>query len=104
MYKAPSIQRPRDVYDAHGRLLGTSEGFRPEPWSGGLGVEVEIDPRARDLLDTTTTVAWLSADDVLRVHRDRMVIGLSLRELRLILRERSLRNLDPPLQREEQPT
>lgn len=101
MYKAPSIQRPRDVYDSHGRLLGVSDGFRPEPWSGGLGIELQIDPDARGLLDTQTTRAWLSADDVLRVRRDRMVVGLSLRELRLILRERSLRNLDPPTQREQ---
>lgn len=90
VYKAPSIQRPRDVYDAHGNRLGRSEGFQPDPGSGGLGIELEIEEAARNLLDTETTRTWLSADQVTRVYRDRMVLALTLRELRLRLREQAL--------------
>lgn len=90
MYKAPAIQRPRTVYDAHGHHLGQSEGFRPDPGSGGLGIELELAEEARSVLDTQTTRTWLPADDVVRVRRDRMVLDLTVRELRLRLRERSL--------------
>lgn len=90
MYKAPSIQRPRDVFDYHGRRLGQTDGFRPDPGSGGLGIELELDDEARALLDTDTTRTWLASDEVMAVRRDRMVLDMSLRELRIRLRERGL--------------
>lgn len=92
-HKAPSVQRPREVYDYHGRPLGRSDGFVPDPGSGGLGIELEIDAEARELLDTDTTRAWLSADKVIAVRKDRMVLDVSLRELRLMLRQRSLQEM-----------
>jgi hypothetical protein len=90
LYKAPAIQRPRDVYDYHGHRLGETNGFHPDPGSGGLGIELEIDDEARELLDTETTRVWLSSDQVMAVRRDRMILDMSLRELRQRLRERRM--------------
>lgn len=92
-HKAPSVQRPREVYDHHGHPLGRSDGFVPDPGTGGLGIELEIDEEARELLDTETTRTWVSADKVIAVRKDRMVLDVSLRELRLLLRERSLQEM-----------
>lgn len=89
MYKAPSIQRPRDVYDYQGRRLGQTDGFRPDPGTGGLGIELELDEEGRKLLDTDRTHMWLSTDKVMAVRRERVVLDAALRELRLIVRERS---------------
>lgn len=93
VHKAPSIQCPREIYDAHGHFLGEADGFVPDPGSGGLGIELEIEEQARDLLDTELSRAWLGSDKVARVRRDRMILDLSLTELRLLLRDRSMRSL-----------
>jgi hypothetical protein len=90
MYKAPSIEQPRRVFDSHGHMLGECDGFRPDPATGGLGIEIEFEDEARSLLDTDLRRAWLSADDVRNVRPDRMILALTLRELRLVLHERSL--------------
>lgn len=90
MYKAPSIQMPRQVYDSHGHHLGRSDGFHPDPDSGGLGIELELEEEAQNLLDTDMERAWLPADNVEHVRRDRIILDLTLLELRLLLRGRSL--------------
>lgn len=90
MHQAPSIQRPRDVFDYHGHHMGETSGFRPDPGSGGLGVELELDEEARELLDTRLTRIWLTSDQVQAVRRDRIVLDMSLRELRLRLREQEM--------------
>jgi hypothetical protein len=92
-YKAPSVQRPREVFDSHGHPLGRSDGFVPDPESGGLGIELEIGEEARELLDVDLSRAWLSSDKVMAVRKDRMILDLSLRELRHLLRARSLGDL-----------
>lgn len=95
-HKAPSIERPRDVYDSHGRPLGSSDGFLPDPGSGGLGIELEIDEEAREVLDTDLRRAWVSADQVIAVRRDRLILNMSARELRMRLRNRSFAELREP--------
>lgn len=100
-YKAPSIQRPREIFDSHGRPIGQTEGFVPDTDGGGLGIELEIDPEAQDVLDTDLTRAWLSSDKIIAVRKDRMVLDLSARELRMLLRERSLEELTAPPELDE---
>lgn len=95
-YKAPAIERPRDVYDDHGRPLGSTDGFLPDPGSGGLGIELEIDEEARHILDTDLRWAWISADHVIAVRRDRLILNMSARELRMRLRNRSFAELRDP--------
>ena len=95
VYKAPTVQRPRDVFDGHGHLLGISDGFRPDATAGGLGLEVEFVEEARSLLDTGRTRVWISADRVDRVRKDRVILDVTLRELRLELRDRDLWSTRP---------
>lgn len=100
-YKAPAIERPRDIFDSHGRPIGRTRGFVPDTDSGGLGIELEIDPEARELLDTDLARAWLGLDQVNAVRRDRMILDLSARELRKLLRQRSMAELTGPLELDE---
>lgn len=97
-HKAPAVERPREVYDSHGRPLGRTDGFVPDPGTGGLGIELEIDEEAQEVLDTDLSWAWLSMDDVIAVRRQSLVLDMSARELRMILRARALEELQrtPP--------
>lgn len=86
MHKAPTVQRPREIFDNRGRLLGRAEGFRPDPGAGNLGLELELSPELVEALDANVRSVWVSEDQVMAVRKDRMTLDLSLEEIRRFVR------------------
>lgn len=82
MHKAPTVQRPRAIFDNHGRHLGRAEGFRPDPGTGSLGLELELSPEIVEALDADVHSIWVSDEHVMAVRKDRMTVDLSLEEVR----------------------
>lgn len=97
MHKAPSVRQPREIFDRHGQLLGRSTGFRPDPGSGGLGLEVELTPETRASLNTPLRTVWVPETEVIAVRRDRLLVDLTVEELRRFVREPA----SPELARDE---
>lgn len=86
MHKAPSVARPREIFDSHGWLLGQTSGFRPDPESGILGLELELAPETIEEMNSNVRSVWIPANQVMAVRRDRMTLELSLEELHRYVR------------------
>lgn len=86
MFKAPAVERPREIHDSHGRLLGHAEGFRPDPSTGSLGLELELAPEVAGSLETDASSVWIRDDQVMAVRKDRMTLDLSLEEIERLVR------------------
>lgn len=94
MHKAPSVERPREIFDSHGRLLGQTSGFRPDPESGSLGLELELAPETVEDTDSNVRSVWLPANQVMAVRRDRMTLNLSIEELHRYVRTPAMETID----------
>lgn len=81
MHKAPTLRRPREIFDNHGRMLGQADGFRPDPSTGGLGLELDLTPEIVAELGAEVASVWVPDAKVLAVRRDRMMLDLSTSEL-----------------------
>lgn len=86
MHKAPAVQRPREIFDNRGRLLGRAEGFRPDPGTGSLGLELELSPEVVEALDDDVRSIWVSDEHVMAVRKDRVTVDLSLEEVHRFVR------------------
>lgn len=101
MHKAPTVERPREIFDSHGRMLGQAHGFRPDPVTGSLGLELELSPDIVQKVGTDVHSVWVREDEVMAMRRDRMTLDLSLEEIRrLVRRPASVAELEDPTARD----
>lgn len=89
MHEAPTVQRPREIFDSHGRLLGRAEGFRADPGTGTLGLELELSSEVVEALEGQVRSVWVREDQVMAVRRDRMTLDLSREEIARLVRRPS---------------
>lgn len=86
MHKAPAVEQPREIFDSHGRPLGRAQGFRPDPSTGSLGLELELSPEIAGSLQTDASSVWIRDDQVMAVRKDRVTLDLSLEEIQRLVR------------------
>ncbi len=74
--------RTRIVRDSHGDIVGLSQGFRPDPLTGRLGLQIELLPDPGDAIGTGDRTLRIDDRNLTALRRDEIVIDLSLDELK----------------------
>lgn len=106
MDKTPRVFPARTVRDSHGATIGHSGGFRPDPLTGNVGLDIQLTRSARDRMRIKEPSIWVDDEHVLAIRRDEVVIDWSLEELSTLVQAHG----KPPAQeprdpaRSQQPT
>lgn len=72
------------------------EGFRPDPVTGRLGLDVALVQDAIEALETKRSSLWVDDGGVFAIRRDEIVLDLSLADLRKLLRDAEHREAMKP--------
>lgn len=96
MHKHPRTTPARLIRDSHGSFVGLLEGFRPDPITGRLGLDVALLQDAIEAMETRRSSLWMDEGAVFAIRRDEIVLDLSLKEMRRLLRDAEQRHASKP--------